>query len=423
MEAAVRKHVRIILQYSTSTIFRMSFKHFFDLVKPYLKDPTHPVELSASHPIARLIKTPDNHFPCEDADQFVYIVRDESYRFCEDYLATYLYAIPITGVGRHPHTTSLDQLTEATVDVAIDNGLFTTAIIVLEPLLSVRTRNLIQSMQKRLTERNSDWSEDVITRKLSTFVIHSLDIIRNLPSHITTIILDMAHLFGSNEHFQWVDYFNTIRLGGSSHDERTLNVIAVGWKNVPAMTPGWSFADFITPDAVEDMIGINGPWHRTPEYAPRYRSNAALVKMSNQLALDRRGLVVLARGNTDSMEASKCKTWIRNIQLNSLTTVVGLNNLPLFLMNAKATLPNMRPILVLQEYIAEKMTLDHWMLLLSHAQDAVLVLILNEENQANAASILPVDRIRTWLITGKNKEPRSPFLTATIHKTSPFLSD
>jgi len=272
-------------------------------------------------------------------------------------------------------------------------------------------------MQRRLTIQNSDWSEDVINRKVASFVVHSLDNIKNLPKHITTIILDMAHLLGSNEHYKWVEYFNTSCIG---HD-RTMNIIAVGWKNVPAITPGWSFADYILPDAVENMI-TNGPWQRNPKFAPQYRSNAKLVEMSKALALDRRGLVVISRGDSTSMEASKCRTWCKNLQLDSLTIVVGLNNLPHYIITETTTRPTIRPILVLWEKIASEMKLDHWMLLLSYAQDAVIVIVLNEENQATAASIPCVDRIRSWMTTGKGKEPRAPFLTATIHKTSPFAS-
>lgn len=412
MEAAVRKHVSMILQYSTSTVLRISFQHFMELVQPHFVDKQTYTDLDASHPVARLIVTTGavQRFPDENTDSWVYIARDESYRVAEHYLGMHVALVPLGGTGLEPHETTLDQLTCCTVDAAIDQGLFTTAILVMDSMLAVRKPVLQACLSKRLTERKSTWKPAVIKQHVGAFPILSLAHAKQrLLPEVTTLILDMAHMMGSVEHCQWVRWVKEQCMD----KDRSMNVLAMGWKNVPSVMPGWGLNDFIAHGAVEDMLTL-GPWGRNPTGAPRRRTHAGLIKMSKELADARRGLVLLARGTSDSFEAHKCMAVRR--ALTACKDIVGLNDLPLWLMQQKGAV-----IMVLLESIASKMNLDHWMLLMSHGQEAVLVLAEDAvpDKDALDRTMPPMDMIRTWIREG-HKKPVQVYCTVPIHKTSPW---
>lgn len=411
MEAAVRKHVSMILQYSTSTVLRISFQHFMELVQAHFVDNQLYTDLDASHPVSRLIVTTGavRRFPDENSDSWVYLALDESYVHAEQYLSTHLTDIPLDGIGLDPHATTLTQLTEATVDAAIDQGLFTTAILVLDSMLGVRKPVLQACLSRRLTECKATWKPAVIKQHVAAFTIISLTHIKRLLPEVTTIILDMGHLLGSIEHHQWVRWVQKHCIDKG----RAMTVLAVGWRNVPNITPGWGLNDFISHSAVEDMLTL-GPWRRNPTGAPRFRTHAALLKMNTALSKEGRGFVLLSRGTSDSFEAARCTTMRR--AFNACTGIVGLNDLPLWLMRQQGAV-----IMVLMESIAAKMNLDHWMLLMSHGQEAFLVLAQDEMPGTDALdpAIPPLDMIQTW-IHQANKKPVRIYCTVPIHKTSPW---
>src|SRR5688572_14293036 len=298
MEGVVRKHVTTLLQYTASTQYRFPCKEFLTLVAPHM-----PAHMPTEHPLVRLMVAPFDHFPNEQDDQWVFIARDESYRLAERYLATELFEIPLAGTGLRPHENSLEALTACTVDTAIDQGLFTTAIVVLDTLQHIRTPALRHALTHQLTVRKTDWKPAVIDGRVAVFNIITLNNLRTLPMETSTILLDLAHLWGSRDHYDWVKYIKEHCVA----KDRTMRVMAMGWQNVPAITPGWCLNERIFHSAVDDMLN-HGPWGTNGTLIPRHRTYAALLKMPAQLAQRREGLVVMGRGMTTiGMEAGLCQ--------------------------------------------------------------------------------------------------------------------
>jgi len=423
MEAAVCKHVTMILQYSTSSVYCMSYDHFFELVQPHLPPPAVPPADpfragKEPHPLARLMVSPDNgRFPHKDVDTWVHIALDEAYRAAEGTLAHHLERIPLSGIGLEPHACTIDALTEHTVDAAIEQGLFTTAIITLDPFLDRRMPALRACLQRRLRARKRDWSEATVTKYVGLYSILSLHRLKALPAETTCIILDMAHLWGSMDHYLWVKHVHKEYVV----KERDMSAFAVGYMHVPAISPGWSLNDYINHDAVQRMLD-HGPWATNPTGAPRSRTEAQLVTMSTQMASSGRGLVVLSRGSSStSMEAGRCrKKWLPLLG-PQYTRVLGLNDLPLYVLNLVA---GVIPILVLSEDVGKAMDLHHWMLLLAHAQDCRLVVVRPDAKEDAAVNMdaidttpIPMIQIKSWM---QEKRIRPTSCTVAINKTLPW---
>jgi hypothetical protein len=260
--------------------------------------------------------------------------------------------------------------------------------------------------------------------------ILSLEQLHTLPGEITTLVLDMAHLWGSLDHYRWARFIK------SMNKDRTMTVVAVGWKNVPPIHPGWALNDLFGHEAVELLLD------QIPTGAVVYRTHEQLVTMAGKIGRVSSGLVILARGATESMEGKQCRNLAS--EFGSLTRVIGLNDLPLFLMQHRAKdeadkaregaphRPDVKPLLVLLEYIDKKgnlrhvgkdLKLDHWMLLLSHIRDSA-ILILGQVKPAPDTPIStvvvppsPLTMIRGWI---QDKKVVHPLLTVTIHKPSPW---
>jgi len=395
MEKAVREHVKMVLQYSTSTAFCFLYKHFMDLVKEFPPPPT-----TTPHPLAAIMLRPSPPaWPNEQIDTYVHIIRDEKYAVQEQYLANHLPTQAIQGIGLEPHETDMNDLTDATVDAVIDHGLMASAIVVLDTFLDVRKPILRACLERRLMQRKKDWPPTQCTRVASVFTIVSLCRIKMIPAEITTIFLDLSHLWGTEAHFQWLRFLQHVR-------DRALTITAVGWKNVPPIQPGWSLNDLFGHESIEAMLSVC-------QDKIVYRTHEQLVGLAAKMI---RSLVVLAPGTTDaSMALKKARSMAK--ALGSQTRFIGLCDLPLYLLQQPM---DGAILLVLYDETAAKMQLDHWMLLLSHMRDRGLLIVTPAGLPPPPAMVLlpdPIAMITGWI---EKKKTIHPLLSTSIHKTLPW---
>lgn len=398
--APVLDHVNMLLQYTTSSACSLRFEKFTSLIGPRPNPvPTHPPPL---------VLMPRDHWPVDETlDPWIQVARSESLRTVESYLGQHLSQTQLTGKALRPHEANLSQLTENIAESCLDTGLFASAILVLDSFFPVREIQLKAALCRSLSRRRPTWNQRSVQRQVSLASIQSLDQIHRLSPHVTTLILDMAHLYGSVDHYAWVKYVRT------QAKDRSITIVATGWQQVPPIHPGWSLnTEPTTHDAVEDML-LDGPWKRNSTWSPCFRTKVQLVSLGRQLLLQKRGLVVLVRGTSESMEARSHAKVTRSF--GRLARTVGLNDLPLYLLTEKSLRPAVQPLLVLQEHIGTKLGLEQWMLLLSHLGDAILVLLRTNDAMDTGGTAL--DLILSWT---REKNLGRLSLTRPIYKVSPW---
>lgn len=399
----VLDHVNMLLQYTTSSACSIPFAKFTSLVG-HRPDPV-PDQAPA------LVLMPRDHWPVDEAvDPWIQVARSETLRSVEVYLDQHLSQVLLTGKAYPAHEVNLIQLTDHIAEACLDAGLFSSAILVQDNLFPFRESQLKAALIRTLGLRRPNWNQRSLQRQVSLASIASLSQVSRLSPHVTTLILDLAHLWGSVDHYAWLKY-----VCGQASD-RSMSIVALGWQGVPPVRPGWSLnSQPASHDHVEDML-LDGPWKRNPAWTACFRTKEELLRLSRSLLLQQRGLVVLVRGVSDSMEGRRCQRFTRSLGRMALT--VGLFDLPMFILREKTTLrPTVQCLLVLQESIADKLSLEQWMLLLSHMDDSVLILYKDQEQGLASPPSNPVQTILAWT---RGKTLGRITLTRPIFKPSPW---